>query len=136
LEFNVRFGDPETQVILPRLESDLIEIMMKVIEGNLHESDLVWSEKQAVAVVIASGGYPNDYKKGKVINGLNTMDDDIMIFHAGTILKDGNVVTNGGRVMAVTCMEENVEKARDKIYNNIGRIIFDKMEYRTDIAKL
>ncbi|MDP3386992.1 MAG: phosphoribosylamine--glycine ligase [Eubacteriales bacterium] len=136
LEFNVRFGDPETQVILPRLESDLVEIMMKVVEGKLQESDLVWSVKEAVAVVIASGGYPNNYEKGKIINGLDKIDDDIMLFHAGTILKDGKVVTNGGRVMAVACIEENVEKARNKIYNNIGNIIFDNMQYRTDIAKL
>jgi phosphoribosylamine--glycine ligase len=136
LEFNVRFGDPETQVILPRLESDLIEVMLKVVEGNLLDSDLIWSEKEAVAVVIASGGYPDKYEKGKTISGLDTMDSDIMLFHAGTVLKDGKVVTNGGRVMAVACLEENVEKARDKIYNNIGKIVFDKMAYRTDIAKL
>lgn len=136
LEFNVRFGDPETQVILPRLESDLIDIMMKVVEGNLHESDLVWSDRETVAVVIASGGYPNDYEKGVTIDGLDKLDNDILLFHAGTILKDGKVVTNGGRVLAVTCLEENVEKARDKIYNNIGKIVFDKMQYRTDIAKL
>jgi phosphoribosylamine--glycine ligase len=136
LEFNVRFGDPETQVILPRLESDLIEIMLKVVEGNLLESDLVWSDKESVAVVIASGGYPDKYEKGKIISGLDSMDNDIMLFHAGTAIMDAKIVTNGGRVMAVTCLEENIEKARNKIYNNIGKIVFDKMEYRTDIAKL
>lgn len=136
LEFNVRFGDPETQVILPRLESDLIEIMMKVVEGNLKENDLVWSDKATVAVVMASGGYPEHYEKGMTISGLDFVDEEIMIFHAGTAIKDGQVVTNGGRVLAVACLEENVEKARDKIYNNIGKIAFEKMQYRTDIAKL
>ncbi|MBN2286970.1 MAG: phosphoribosylamine--glycine ligase [Tissierellales bacterium] len=136
LEFNVRFGDPETQVVLPRLESDLLEIMLKVVEGNLYEDDLRWSEKESATVVLASGGYPNVYEKGKLITGLNEVDEDILIFHAGTKKTEQGIVTNGGRVLAITCIDDTIEKARNRIYSNIDRIDFEGKQYRKDIAQL
>lgn len=135
LEYNTRFGDPETEVVLPRLDADLLDIMLKTADGTLKESDLVWSDKKSVTVVLASGGYPENYEKGKEIFGLENVDDDIMVFHAGTKFSDGRIVTNGGRVLAVTCLADTINKAREKVYENIKKISFDKMEYRTDIAK-
>jgi len=136
LEYNTRFGDPETEVVLPRLESDLLEIMLKTTDGTLKQSDLVWSDKKSVTVVLASGGYPESYEKGKEIFGIDDVDSDVIVFHAGTKFNDGKIVTNGGRVLAVTCLADSVEKAREKVYKNVKRICFDKMEYRTDIALL
>lgn len=136
LEYNTRFGDPETEVVLPRLDADLLDIMVKTTDGTLKESDLVWSDKKSVTVILASGGYPESYEKGKEIFGLDSVDSDIMVFHAGTKLSDGKIVTNGGRVLAITCLEDTIEKAREKVYKNINKISFDKMEYRTDIAKI
>lgn len=136
LEFNVRFGDPETQVVLPRLKSDLVEVMIKTIEGNLSLEDLEWHEEESVTVVLASGGYPEGYEKGKIIRGLDDVDDDIMVFHAGTKLSGQDVVTNGGRVLAVTCVADTIEKARERVYENVPKIKFDKKQYRKDIAKL
>ena len=136
IEYNTRFGDPETEVVLPRLESDLLEIMVKTTDGTLKQSDLVWSDKKAVTVVLASGGYPESYEKGKEILGLDDVDNDVIVFHAGTKFNDGKIVTNGGRVLAVTCLDDTIERAREKVYENIKRISFDKMEFRTDIAKL
>jgi phosphoribosylamine--glycine ligase len=136
LEYNARFGDPETEVVLPRLKSDLIDIMLKCIEGNLTEDDLQWEDNKCVTVILASGGYPESYKKGKEITGLNEVDDDIIIFHGGTKLSGNKTITNGGRVLAVTAMGKTLEEARNKVYNNIPKISFEKMEYRTDIAKI
>lgn len=136
LEYNVRFGDPEAEVILTRLESDLCEVMEKTIDGTLKSSDLVWSDKTSVTVIIASGGYPEHYEKGKVITGLSDVDDDIIVFHAGTKMSNGQVVTNGGRVLAVTTLGTSLDEARQKIYKNIEKIKFDGMQYRTDIALL
>lgn len=135
LEYNTRFGDPETEVILPRLESDLVEVMLKCIDGNLSEKDLQWKKEKCVTVVLASGGYPESYEKGKEITGLNDVDDDVIVFHGGTKLFEGKVFTDGGRVLAVTAMGETLEVAREKIYKNISKIHFDNMELRTDIAK-
>lgn len=136
LEYNVRFGDPETEVILPRLKSDLVTVMLKCIEGNLNEQDLQWEEKKCVTVVLASGGYPAEYEKGKEITGLDDADEDIIIFHGGTKFSKNKILTDGGRVMAVTSMGSTFEEARNKIYKNIAKIKFDKMEYRKDIAKI
>ena len=135
LEYNTRFGDPETEVVLPRLKSDLLDIMLKCIDGNLTENDLQWEKEKCVTVVLASGGYPESYEKGKEITGLNDVDDDIVIFHGGTKIYKGKVITDGGRVLAVTAMGETLEEAKEKIYRNIPKIHFDKMEYRTDITK-
>lgn len=135
LEYNTRFGDPETEVVLPRLKSDLLDIMLKCIDGNLTENDLQWKKEKCVTVVLASGGYPESYEKGKEITGLNDVDDDIVIFHGGTKIYKGKVITDGGRVLAVTAMGETLEEAKEKIYRNIPKIHFDKMEYRTDITK-
>jgi len=136
LEYNARFGDPETEVVLPRLKSDLIDIMLKCIEGNLTEDDLQWEDNKCVTVILASGGYPESYEKGKEITGINEVDDDIIIFHGGTKLSGNKTVTDGGRVLAVTAMGKSLEEARKKVYKNIHKINFEKMEYRTDIAKI
>jgi len=136
LEYNARFGDPETEVVLPRLKSDLIDIMLKCIEGNLTEDDLQWEDNKCVTVILASGGYPESYEKGKEITGINEVDDDIIIFHGGTKLSGNKTITDGGRVLAVTAMGKSLEEARNKVYKNIPKINFEKMEYRTDIAKI
>lgn len=136
LEFNVRFGDPETQVVLPRMKSDLVEVMIKTIEGNLGKEDLTWHNQESVTVVLASGGYPEGYEKGKTITGLNNLDEDIIVFHAGTKFDGDDIVTNGGRVLAVTCVADTIEKARERVYDNLPKIEFEKKQYRTDIAKL
>lgn len=136
LEYNTRFGDPETEVILPRLESDLLDIMEKCIDGNLSEEDLQWKQEKSVTVILASGGYPEYYEKGINITGLDDVDDDIIIFHGGTKLMDGKVLTDGGRVLAVTALGKTIEEAREKVYKNIPKISFDKMQYRKDIANI
>lgn len=136
LEYNTRFGDPETEVVLLRLKSDLLDVMLKTADGTLKESDLIWSDEKSVTVIIASGGYPEEYEKGKEILGLDKVDDDIIVFHAGTKFDNKNIISNGGRVLAVTCLDSSIEKAREKIYNNIKKIHFENMQYRTDIAKL
>ncbi|MDI9495695.1 MAG: phosphoribosylamine--glycine ligase [Bacillota bacterium] len=136
LEYNTRFGDPETEVVLPRLKSDLIDIMQKCIEGNLSEDDLVWDDNKCVTVVLASGGYPESYEKGKEITGLNDVDDDIIIFHGGTKISGDKTLTDGGRVLALTAMGRTLEEARNKVYKNITKVHFDKIQYRTDIAKI
>ena len=136
LEFNVRMGDPETEVVLPRLESDIVDIFEKTIDGTLESSDLKWSDKKCVCVVAASGGYPESYEKNKVINGLENVDDDIMVFHAGTRRSDDKVLTNGGRVLTVTALADTLDEARKKAYQNIEKISFAGMHYRKDIAKI
>lgn len=136
LEYNTRFGDPETEVVLPRLKSDLCEIMEKTIDGTLVSDDLQWSDEESTTVILASGGYPESYVKGKVITGLDLVDDDVIVFHGGTKLSDGKVLTDGGRVLAVTALGKTIEEAREKVYKNIPKIKFEKMEYRNDIAKL
>ena len=134
LEYNTRFGDPETEVVLPRLKSDLATVMLKCIDGNLKEEDLQWHKESCVTVVLASGGYPEGYEKGKEVTGLNDLDDGIVVFHGGTKLESGKVVTDGGRVLAVTAIGESLKEAREKVYSNIPRIHFEKMQFRTDIA--
>jgi phosphoribosylamine--glycine ligase len=136
LEYNTRFGDPETEVVLPRLKSDLCTVMEKTIDGTLTSSDLQWTEKQSTTVVLASGGYPEKYEKGKEITGLELVDKDVIVFHGGTKLSDGKVLTDGGRVLAVTALGDTIEAAREKVYKNITKISFQNMEYRKDIAKI
>lgn len=133
LEFNVRFGDPETQVILPRLENDLFNIFEKMNEKKLDEVDLNWKKEKSVCVVLASGGYPLGYKKGYEIKGIEVNE---MIFHAGTKINDNKVVTNGGRVLGVTSLGKDIESARKKSYEKVKKIDFKDMYYRKDIAKL
>ncbi|MBP1927128.1 phosphoribosylamine--glycine ligase [Sedimentibacter acidaminivorans] len=136
LEYNTRFGDPETEVVLPRLKSDLCKVMEKTIDGTLTLKDLQWTEMHSTTVVLASGGYPDNYEKGKEITGLDLVDEDVIVFHGGTKLSEGKILTDGGRVLAVTALGDTIEEARNKVYKNIEKIKFDKMEYRKDIAKL
>ena len=134
LEFNARFGDPETQVILPQLKTDLIDVMVSVIDGSLSKLNVEWQRKSCVAVVLASGGYPGDYKKGLPIRGLEYVDPDVNLFHAGTKVADGQLVTTGGRVLAVTACAGNFADARGQVYYNTAKIHFDSVQYRRDIA--
>lgn len=137
VEFNVRFGDPETQVVLPRLESDLAEVMMAVANGDADEIDLEWSPKWAVAVVLASEGYPGSYEKGKVITGIDEAEkmDDVIVFHAGTAIDDdGNLVTAGGRVLNVVALGESFEEARERAYAACEQIDFEGKQMRSDIG--
>ncbi len=134
LEFNVRFGDPETQVILPRLETDLLDVMLATVEGSLDRVDLKWSRDSCVGVVLASGGYPGSHKTGLPISGFDKLNDGITVFHAGTGKQDGNIVTSGGRVMVVTAMAGSLDDARARVYSNLPRINFDGCHYRRDIA--
>jgi phosphoribosylamine--glycine ligase len=135
LEFNARFGDPETQVVLPRLKTDLVEIMMAVINGTLSEIEVECSDDACVGVVMASGGYPGNYQTGYPISGLDDVDEDIMVFHAGTKLgPNKEVLTNGGRVLTVVALGKTLAEAREKVYSNISRIEFEGCHYRKDIA--
>ncbi len=136
LEFNARFGDPETEVVLPRLESDLVDIIQKTIDGNLRKEDLNWSDNKCVTVVATSKGYPIEYKKGFKINGIENLDEDVILFHNGTKVVDGEIVTNGGRVLSVTCLGNSLEEAREKAYKNIKKLDFEGITYRNDIAKI
>ncbi len=136
LEFNVRFGDPETQPILMRLKSDLLEVMLAVCNGTLDEVTLVWDRRPAVCVVMASGGYPDDYEKGKKITGLDQAGqlDDVIVFHAGTKEENGDIVTAGGRVLGVTALGDTIEQAKAKAYKAVDVIAFDGAYCRRDIA--
>lgn len=136
LEYNARFGDPETQVILPRMQSDLLDVMLAVAEGRLADIDLRWSDEAAVSVVLASGGYPGDYEKGKPISGIEDAEriPGVTVYHAGTAVKDGVLVTSGGRVLNVTALAPTLAEARDRAYEAAALISFPGMFYRTDIA--
>ena len=136
LEFNVRFGDPETQPILIRLKSDLLEVCLAVCDGRLDKVTLEWDQRPAVCVVMASGGYPGDYQKGKRITGLNEADriEDVVVFHAGTAVKNGDIVTNGGRVLGVTALGQTVADAKARAYRAVDKIKFDGAYCRRDIA--
>lgn len=137
VEYNVRFGDPETQVVLPRLESDLAEAMMAVAQGRADDIALDWSDKWAVGVVLASEGYPGSYEKGKVISGIDAAEalDDVIVFHAGTATDDaGNLVTAGGRVLNVVALGDTFEQARDRAYEACDLIEFDGKQLRRDIG--
>ena len=135
VEFNARFGDPETQVVLPLLESDLVKIMLACVDGTLADLDIKWSDGAAVCVVMASGGYPKSYQKGYAIDGLEKAKAaDTLVFHAGTAEKDGAVVTNGGRVLGVVAKAPTVKQAVDKAYKGVAAITFQDAFYRKDIA--
>lgn len=135
LEYNCRFGDPETQVVLPLLESDLAEIFLAVIGERLKSVDIRWRDAAACCVIAASGGYPGVYEKGKTIKGLDALPEDIMIFHSGTKYDGRNLFTNGGRVLGVTAVGDTVLKAADIVYSSIDNISFEGMHYRKDIYK-
>lgn len=136
IEFNARLGDPETQVVLPRLKSDLMEIMLAVVETRLDRIKIEFNNNACVGVVMASGGYPGSYKTGFAIGGLEDVDKDIMVFHARTKQgKDGEILTGGGRVLTVTAMGKDLAEARKKVYKNITRIKFEGCYYRKDIAE-
>lgn len=136
VEFNARFGDPETQVVLPLLKSDLAEIMVACANGTLTPDLVEWSDKAAVCVVMASGGYPASYKKGIPITGLKAANamDDVVVFHAGTREADGKILTNGGRVLGVTAVADDIPSAQQKAYDAVDKIHFDGAHYRQDIA--
>ncbi len=137
LEFNARFGDPEAQVTLPLLKTDLIDILVAVINGNLNQIDVEWSHDACVGVVMASAGYPGSYKTGFPISGLDKLDKDILVFHAGTTLdSEGQVLTNGGRVLTVVATGSTLAEAREKVYSNLPRIHFEGYHYRKDIAEI
>jgi phosphoribosylamine---glycine ligase len=135
LEFNCRFGDPETQAILPRLKSDLLPLLEATIDGTLDRATIEWDERPSVTVVMASGGYPGTYETGKPISGLEAAaSEDVQIFHAGTRREKGAIVTSGGRVLAVTALGETVADARTRAYETVSRIDFENCHYRRDIA--
>ena len=133
LEYNARFGDPEAQVVLPRLKNDLLNIINSCIDGTLCNASLEWEDKSAVCVVMASGGYPGSYEKGVAIEGLSKVEDSI-VFHAGTGKKDEKYYTSGGRVLGVTALGDNINTSRKIAYSNINQIDFAGAQYRTDIG--
>ena len=135
LEFNVRFGDPETQAVMLRLESDLANIMLNTADGILEEEDIVWSDKPSVCVVMVSGGYPESYENGKVIKGLENVSNDVIVFHAGTKKDGDDIVTNGGRVLNICAVGDTLDEAREKVYNEVNKITFDGAYFRNDIAR-
>ena len=136
LEYNARFGDPEAQVLMPRLESDLFAICRAAAAGELASVDIAWSEEPAVGVVVASGGYPESYTTGHLIEGLDDVDGDVQVFHAGTKQTDAGIVTNGGRVLTVVARAPTLATARSKAYDNARRIRFEGAYMRSDIAQI
>jgi phosphoribosylamine--glycine ligase len=135
VEFNARFGDPETQVVLPLLETDLAEVMEACIDGRLAETNIKWKDGAAVCVVVAAGGYPGEYQKGDIISGLAAAKaEGCVVFHAGTAFNAGAVVTNGGRVLGVTAVAPDILAAITKAYKGVARINFTGMQFRKDIA--
>ena len=138
VEFNVRFGDPETQVVLPRLESDLVDVMCAVADGRPEDIELAWSDAWAVCVVLASEGYPGSYEKGKVILGIEEAEalEGVTVFHAGTTRNsDGELLTNGGRVLNVVALGDTFEEARERAYEACDLINFEGKQLRSDIGK-
>ena len=133
IEYNVRMGDPETEVVMPRVKSDLVELFQAMAQGELASMNIELDARSATTVMLVSGGYPEDYEKGKVITGIENVEDSI-VFHAGTTVKDNQIVTNGGRVLAVTSYGNSYEEALKKSYQNIDKLNFDKIYYRKDIG--
>ena len=137
IEYNARFGDPETQVVLPRLKTDLLEIMEACVDGKLADMNIEWYDNAAVCVVLASGGYPVEYEKGFEIKGLDEIKkyNNIVVFHAGTAEKDGKLVTNGGRVLGITGIGNDINEAIKTAYEGVEIVDFDKKHFRTDIGR-
>ncbi len=136
IEYNARFGDPETQALLPLLKTDLYDIFNAIIDETLDKIDIIWENKASATIVLASGGYPKEYIKGFKITGIDEVQNNgITVYHMGTAIKDGNIVTNGGRVLCLTATADNVEEAVAKVYNNIEKINFKDMHFRRDIGK-
>ncbi len=133
IEYNVRMGDPETEVVLPRIKTDLVDLFEATYHQNLNNIDIEINQKSAVTVMLVSGGYPEDYEKGKEILGLENVEGSI-VFHAGTKSENDKILTNGGRVLAVTSLDNNFRNALKKSYENIEKLSFDRMEYRSDIG--
>lgn len=133
IEYNVRMGDPETEVVLPRIKNDLVALFEATFHKNLDKVFLEIDDRAATTVMLVSGGYPEAYEKGKLISGINNVKDSI-VFHAGTTINDGDIVTNGGRVLAITSMDKDYKKALKKSYQNIEKLHFDTMNYRSDIG--
>jgi phosphoribosylamine--glycine ligase len=133
IEYNVRMGDPETEVVLPRIQTDLVELLKATAEGNLNKINLSIDPRSATTVVAVSGGYPEEYQKGKVISGLDNETESI-VFHAGTSEKDGKIITNGGRVLAVTSLDNNFKEALKKSYRELEKIHFENIYFRKDIG--
>ena len=135
LEFNARFGDPETQVVLPLLKTDLVDILMSIVQGDLDRAKIEWSAEACVGVVVASAGYPGKYKTGFPIQGIDNVGKDVLVFHAGTRLgNDGIIYTDGGRVLTVVGIGKGIAEARERVYSNIRNIHFEGCNYRKDIA--
>ena len=136
LEYNARFGDPETQVVLPTLETDLVDIFEAVIDGTLDKINIEWSDAACVCVIMASGGYPENYKKGYEIKGIEQaeLDSNIIVFHAGTKKENGKYYTNGGRVLGVTAIGKDLKHARERAYKAVEKIQFQDAHYRKDIG--
>jgi phosphoribosylamine--glycine ligase len=137
LEFNARFGDPETQPVLMRMKGDIVPILEACIKGNLSQYQIEWDSRASVCVVMASKGYPGDYERGKAIHGLEEVFKmkDVFVFHAGTAMKDGQMVTNGGRVLGVTGLGEDIPKAIEKTYQAVKMISWEGVHYRKDIGQ-
>lgn len=136
LEFNVRFGDPETEVVLPRMETDLLLAIEKSIDGTLNREDLKWKKEKCLTVILTSKGYPKAYEKGKIITGIDLVDKDIYVYHNNTRLEGDNILTDGGRVLSVTSLGSSYDDIRNKVYKNIELISFETKQYRKDIGKI
>jgi phosphoribosylamine---glycine ligase len=134
IEYNARFGDPETQVVLPLLETDLLEIVTASLTGELENVEVKWKDKAAVCVIMSSAGYPGRYEKGEVISGLDQVVHSTIVFHAGTAAKDGEIITNGGRVLGITAIGETLKEARELAYKSVEKVSFNGAHYRTDIG--
>lgn len=134
IEYNARFGDPETQVVLPLLETDLLDILTASLTGELENVEVKWKDKAAVCVIMSSAGYPGPYEKGEVIYGLDQVVHPTIIFHAGTAEKDGEIITNGGRVLGITAIGETLKEARELAYQSVEKVSFNGAHYRRDIG--
>ena len=136
LEFNVRFGDPETEVVLPRMESDLLLAIEKSLDGTLKREDLKWKKEKCLTVILTSRGYPKNYEKGKEIAGIDSVDKDIYVYHNNTKVNGSKLLTDGGRVLSVTALGISYDEIREKVYRNIEKISFETKQYRKDIGKM
>lgn len=136
LEFNVRFGDPETEVVLPRMESDLLLAIEKSLDGSLEREDLKWKKEKCLTVILTSRGYPKNYEKGKEISGIDSVDKDIYVYHNNTKVNGSKILTDGGRVLSVTALGNSYDEIREKVYKNIEKISFETKQYRKDIGKM